>query len=91
MKNKWTEEQEMTGCKDGLVTARVTLQIVIDVPDGTSIGEAVKQLINNGVHDAYCVEILLGEPTNLSAKELNEKQSYLNRLSNTKQGDETND
>lgn len=80
---KWTEDGT-----DGMVTARVTLQIVIDVPDGVTIGDAVKQLINNGVHDAFCVEILSSEPTNIAAIVLNEKQSYINRLSNTKQGDE---
>ena len=84
-KKEWTEDGT-----DGDTTARVTLQIVIDVPDGTSIGEAVQQMVKC-CPNAYCVEILLSEPTNLSAKELNEKQSYINRLSNTKQGDETND
>ena len=76
-KKEWTEEQEMTGCKDGLVIARVTLQIVIDVPDGVTISDAVKQLIHSGVHDAFCVEILSGEPTNLSAKELIEKSNLI--------------
>jgi len=81
---QWTEDGT-----DGDTTARVTLQIVIDVPDGTSIGEAVQQMVKCCPYfNAYCVEILLSEPTNLSAKELYEKQSYLNRLSNTKQGDE---
>ena len=84
--HEWTEDGT-----DGMVTARVTLQIVIDVPDGKSIGEAVQQMVKCCPYfNAYCVEILLSEPTNLSASELyaNENQSYLNRLSNTKQGDE---
>ena len=77
---------------DGMVTARVTLQIVIDVPDGISIGTAVKQLIRNGMYDAFCVEILSSEPTNKSAKELTEKQSYINQLSKENQeGSETNE
>ena len=85
--HEWTEDGT-----DGMVTARVTLQIVIDVPDGISIGTAVKQLIRNGMYDAYCVEILSSEPTNKSAKELTEKQSYINQLSKVNQeGSETNE
>ena len=77
---EWTEDGT-----DGDTTARVTLQIVIDVPDGISIGTAVKQLIHNGIHDAFCVEILSSEPTNQTAKDLTEKQSYINQLSKVNQ------
>ena len=78
---EWTEDGT-----DGNTTARVTLQMVIDVPNGISIGTAVKQLIHNGIHDAFCVEILSSEPTNQTAKELTEKQSYINQLSKVNQG-----
>jgi hypothetical protein len=87
LEREWTEDGT-----DGNTTARVTLQMVIDVPDGISIGTAVKQLIHNGIHDAFCVEILSSEPTNKSAKDLTEKQSYINQLSKVNQeGSETND
>ena len=50
------------------------------------------ELIRNGMYDAFCVEILSSEPTNKSAKELTEKQSYINQLSKVNQeGSETND
>jgi len=90
----WTDDGVLEWCHhgtEGEVTARVTLQIVIDVPDGQSIGDAVKQLIErSGVYDywrakAFCVEILSSEPTNKSAKELTEKQSYINQLSKVNQ------
>tara|TARA_R110001583_G_scaffold45551_5_gene143380 strand:- start:110 stop:472 length:363 start_codon:yes stop_codon:yes gene_type:complete len=91
----WTDDGVVEWCHhgtDGMVTARVTLQIVIDVPDGISKGTAVQQLIRNGMYDAFCVEILSSEPTNKSAKELTEKQSYINQLSKVNQeGSETND
>ena len=86
--HEWTEDGT-----DGDTTARVTLQIVIDVPDGTSIGEAVQTMVKCCPYfNAYCVEILLIEPTNKSAKELYEKQSYINQLSKVNQeGSETNE
>ena len=54
--------------------------------------DGVVELIRNGMYDAFCVEILSSEPTNKSAKELTEKQSYINQLSKVNQeGSETND
>ena len=85
----WADDGVVEWCHhgtEGEVTAQVTLQIVIDVPDGISIGKAVKQLVcHHPYYDAYCVEILSSGPTNKSAKELAEKQSYINQQSKTNQ------